>query len=66
MTLLLMLTNLDQCFSTFFASRHPWSNISIFGGTPRYQNRSKGQSKVIIGGTPDTLSKYPSVPFHPG
>ena len=54
-----------QCFSTFFASRHPWSAISIFGGTPRWQNRTKDQWIAIIGGTLGTISWYPSVPRHP-
>ena len=49
----------DQCFSTFFATRHPWLDISIFGGTPRWQNRSKDQLIAVIGGTPGTISRHP-------
>ena len=26
---------LEQCFSTFFAWRHLWSAVTIFGGTPK-------------------------------
>ena len=33
---------LSQCFSTFFASRHPWSTISLFGGNLRSLYRPKG------------------------
>ena len=56
---------LSQCFSTFFATRHPWSVIWIFGGTPRWQNRSKDQWIVIIGGTPGTISRHPGwKPLH--
>ena len=60
------LYTLTQCFSTFFATRHPWSAISIFGGTPRWQNRFKEQWIAIIGGTPGTISRHPCVPRHPG
>ncbi len=47
--------NIEQCFSTFFASRHPQM--------PKEVQRS---IKVITGGTPDTISRHPSVPRHPG
>ena len=57
---------LDQCFPTFFGSRHPYVVLKIFGGTPSRFNRYKDQGIVTIGGTPVTCSRHPCVPRHPG
>ncbi len=58
---------LNQCFPTFFGSRHPHKVMKIFGGTHSQLIRSTDQGMIAIGGTyPDISSKYPSVPQHPG
>ena len=46
--------SLDQCFPTFFGSRHHYLELKIFGGTPSWFNRDKDQGIGSIGGTPCT------------
>jgi len=41
----------NQCFPTFFCSRHPFLAIKIFGGIPSWLNRYKDQEIITIGGT---------------
>ena len=58
---------LSQCFPTFSCSRHPYSEMKIFGGTPSCYNWYKDQGIVTIGVvTPGTSSRHPSVPRNPG
>ena len=56
----------EQCFPTFFGSRHPNLVLTISGGTPGWFLRHKDQGIEIVGGTPGTFSRHPSVPRHPG
>jgi len=51
---------LDQCFSTFFGSRHPYLVMKIFGGTLSFFPRFKDQVMFKIGGNPDTSSRHAS------
>ena len=57
---------LDQCFPTFFSSRHPYIVLKISSGTPSWFIRYKDKGIVRNGGTPNTSSRHPSVPRHPG
>jgi len=70
--------DLDQCFSTFFGSRHPvrlkkiWQHpyldkTTIWGTlTPLVVKELKKEVNSIFGGTRDTSSRHPCVPRHPG
>jgi len=64
-----------QCFSTFFGSRHPvrlkkiWRHPFLAKLTICGTFTSKKFKKVvnsIFGSTPDTSSRHPCVPRHPG
>ena len=57
---------IEQCFPTFFVSRHPYLVLIGFGGTPRWSNRYNDQGIVIFGCTPGSSSRHPSVLRHPG
>ncbi len=67
---------LHQCFSTFFGSRHPVRLKKKIGGTLTLDKmkirgtlsckKFKKVVNLIFGGTPDTLSRHPCVPRHPG
>ena len=54
----LRLKHSKAVFLNLFATRHPWSAISMFGGTPRWQTRSKDWWITIIGGIPGTISRH--------
>ena len=43
---------LDQCFPTFFCSRHPYLVLRIFGDTPSWFKRYYDRGIVTIGCTP--------------
>ena len=65
----IVVISLIRYFPTFFASWHPYKVKKVFGGTPRWLNRSKDQGIariVIIGGTPAINSLNPSVSRDPG
>ena len=51
---------LQQCFSAFFVSRHPYWSITIFCGTPIWRNGPKVYWYTITSGSPSTS------PLHPG
>jgi len=66
---------IDKCFSTFFGLRHPvrlkkiWWHPYLAKMTIQGTLRSKKTKKVvnaIFDGTPDTFSRHPCVPRHPG
>ena len=42
---------IDQCFSTFFWFAEPLLSSKVFGGTPRWLNRSEYQGFLAIDGT---------------
>ena len=50
---------LEQCFPTFFGSRHPYVILQIFDGTPGWIFKYKNQGIATIGGTPGTCLRHP-------
>ena len=45
------LNMLDQCFSIFFVSRHPFLVIYVFNGTPRWRYKHYVNENIITGST---------------
>ena len=50
---------LDQCFPTFFGSRHPYLELKLSGASSSGFIRYKDQGIKISRGTPGTSSRHP-------